>query len=178
MTKVHDKFIAALKTRLNGRLESAEAAPDSLSTPAQARAARVYEAAVAAATADAVGLPFAEDLAGRCVSQELLSAVPIVFARRHGLVGLAGANGSMPVALSDLAQWPHLQTLGKVLGRRIEPLFVPRREILRAINAAYQQQGGGAERMIEQLNGDQVMRDLRQAANEDLLDAAGRAPVI
>jgi hypothetical protein len=148
-------------------------------SPARAREAAVDDDAIASATAEALGLPYAEDLSGRPVSHDFLTAVPIAFARRHGMIGLAGEDQSMPVALADLAQWPHLQILAKILGKRIQPFFAPRAEILRAINAAYQQQAGQAERLIDPLDAGEVMRELDSAAqSEDLLDVASRAPVI
>jgi general secretion pathway protein E len=137
------------------------------------------DVAITRATAEALGVPFVESLNGRPVSHEFLTAVPIAFARRHAVLGLGGDNGTMPVALSGLARWPHLQVLSRVLGKSTVPLFVPRAEILRAINAAYQQQTGQAERLIDQLDGNAVLRELEAVAqNEDLLDVAGRAPVI
>jgi len=176
---IHDRFSTAIAGRLNGRGEALAAEGASLRCPAQARQAKVEQPDIAAATAEALQKTFVEDLAGRSVSHEFLSAVPIAFARRHALIGLAAENGCMSVALSDLAQWPQLQTLGKLLGKRIEPLFAPREEILRTVNAAYQQQSGQAQRVIEQLDVSDVMSELDRATrNEDLLDVASRAPVI
>ncbi len=179
MASVHERFTAALRARLNGQGQPVLGGAEGPWSPGRARQAEVDAADIAVATAEALGVPFAEDLSHRPVSGEFIEAVPIAFARRHGLIGLAAANGAMPVAIADLAQWPNLQALGKVLRRRIEPLFAPRAEILRTINAAYQQQSGRAQQVIEQLDGGEVMRELQQAAGrEDLLDVASRAPVI
>ena len=175
----HDRFAAAIESRLNGQLETVAGKAELLRSPAGARQAKVEQRDIAAATAEALDRPFAEDLTERPVSHEFLTAVPIAFARRHAVIGLAAENGCMPVAVSDLGQWGQLQTLGKLLGKRIEPLFAPREEILRTINAAYQQQAGQAQRVIEQLDTGDLMDELRAAAqNEDLLDVASRAPVI
>ena len=179
MPSIHDKFSSAIASRLNGRSEALASEGTSPRSPTQARQAKVEQPDIAAATAEALQKTFVEDLAGRSVSHEFLSAVPIAFARRHALIGLAGENGCMSVAVSDLAQWPQLQTLGKLLGKRIEPVFAPREEILRTVNAAYQQQSGQAQRVIEQLDVSDVMSELDRAShNEDLLDVASRAPVI
>ena len=176
---VNERFAAALRSRVNGQLAAALAEGDGSCSLACARQAEVPCDVAAAAAAEALGMDFQEDLAGLTVSHDFLSSVPIAFARRHGLIGLAGTNGELSVAMADLAQWPQLQVLGKVLRRRIRPIFAPRCQILRAINAAYQQQSSQAERVIEQLDRDQVMQELQQAGgNEDLLDVASRAPVI
>ena len=178
MSAVNEQFTAALVARAGEPALPPDVRAGTHS-PARAREAAVDDNAIASATAEALGLPYAEDLSGRPVSHDFLTAVPIAFARRHGMIGLAGEDQSMPVALADLAQWPHLQILGKILGKRIQPFFAPRGEILRAINAAYQQQAGQAERLIDQLDAGEVMRELDSAAqSEDLLDVASRAPVI
>ena len=177
MSRTNEQFGAALKAR--GGIALPADGPGGACSPARARQASVNEVTITRATAEALGVPFVETLSGRPVSHEFLTAVPIAFARRHSVLGLAGENGAMPVALSDLAQWPHLQVLAKILGKRTLPLFAPRPEILRAINAAYQQQAGQAERLIDQLDGDAVLRELEAVVqNEDLLDVASRAPVI
>ena len=181
-SNVNRKFAEALRSRLDGRADlitGDDGAPVGL---ARARQAEVPAEIVAASAAEALGWPYVESLSDRPVSQEFITSVPIGFARRHGLIGLAAANGAMSVALADLDQWPQLAVLGKVLGRRIWPLLAPREEILRTINAAYQQQSSQAQQVIESFGSsdrDEVIREIQRAVgNEDLLDVAGRAPVI
>ena len=66
-----------------------------------------------------------------------------------------------------------------MLGHVVVPMFAPRTEILRAINAAYELQTDQAQRVIEQLDQTDVLREVQEALhNEDLLDVASRAPVI
>src|SRR5689334_761730 len=55
------------------------------------------------ALAESLGVAFAEDLASRAAAPEFVERIPIGFARQHGVIGLAGGNGRMPVALGDLA---------------------------------------------------------------------------
>jgi general secretion pathway protein E len=129
--------------------------------------------------AAALGLPLAEGLDKRPVSHEFLSRVPISFARRHGMLGLAGTNGSMTVVISDLAQWPQLECLGKILGKDIQPLFCARAEVIRAINAAYQLPTGQAQRVLEELDSGGAADGVRPLqGNEDLLDQEGRETVV
>jgi general secretion pathway protein E len=176
---IHDQFASALKSRLNGGFKPSLSEPGVRCCPSLARQVEVAEDIITAATAEALGVPFQENLGERQVSHEFIVTVPIAFARRHTVIGLASEGDAMTVALADLAQWPHVHTLGKVLGKRILPVFAPRREILRVINVAYQQQSGQAERLIGELDSGQVMDELNQASqSEDLLDLASRAPVI
>ena len=179
MATIHDRFAAALKERVDARVGGALREVEGKVSPAMARGAEVPPEVVGEALAEALGLSFVPDLALLPVSPAFCSAVPIGFARRHAVVGLAGTDGEMTVALSDIGQWEQVQALGKILNVRISPIFAPREEILRAINAAYQQQGGQAQRLIEELDGAEVMRELDEVVgNEDLLDVASRAPVI
>ena len=179
MATIHDRFAAALKGRVDARVGGALTDVEGKVSPAMARGAEVPPEVVGEALAEALGLSFVPDLALLPVSPAFCSAVPIGFARRHAVVGLAGTDGEMTVALSDIGQWEQVQALGKILNVRISPIFAPREEILRAINAAYQQQGGQAQRLIEELDGAEVMRELDEVVgNEDLLDVASRAPVI
>ncbi|MCX5647506.1 MAG: ATPase, T2SS/T4P/T4SS family [Planctomycetota bacterium] len=178
MAPVNEKFALALKSRLDGRFEEAlQNGP--LDSPGRARLAGIDGDVVAGATADALGLPYLESLAGLAPDAGFLARVPIAFARRHGVLGLAGKDGVALAAIADLAQWLQVQVLGKVLGGVLVPVLAPRAEILRAIGAAYELQTGQAQRVIEQLDEAQVLREVNEAVrSEDLLDVASRAPVI
>jgi len=177
VTRIHERFAAALRSRLSGQDDAILGENGAVWSLPKAREARVSDEAIAAAAAEAMGVPFLETLSTPEASQEFLSAVPIAFARRHGLVGLATDNGSVSVALADPAQWPQVQALAKLLGKYVRPVFAPREEILRAINAAYQTQSSRAQEAIDELGNPQVLAD-GEHANEDLLDVASRAPVI
>ena len=136
MATVNEKFAQALRARLNGQFESLLAGRAGQGLLALARGAKVPPEVIASAAAEALGHPFADVLADRPVSHRFVTSAPISYARDHALIGLAGENGAMVVALSDLAQWAQLEVLRRVLGEAIKPLFAPRQEILRAINVA------------------------------------------
>jgi len=131
------------------------------------------------AVAAALGMPVVRDLQAYAVSQAFLSAVPIAFAREHGLIGLAVDGGDgLTVAMSDLRKWAAMESVGKLLGRVVTPVLAERAEVLRAINAAYEQQTGQAQGLIEQLQEAEGLDVMRLVDSEDLLDVASRAPVI
>ncbi len=178
MAVVYDRFASALKKLTNGDTKGDLLEKDAFSL-FDARVSGAAEPHLACATAQSLGLPFADDLDGQPISHEFVTNVPIAFARRHGLIGLAGSNGSITVALADLAQWPQLEALGKILDKKIDPVFAPRKQIIQALNSAYQQQAGQAQQLIDQLDGEDILRELDAVAGkEDLLDVASRAPVI
>ncbi len=116
-------------------------------------------------------------------SQEFVERVPIGFARRHGLLGLASDAGRLPVAVAatDPASLQQLQIVARHLGRPVTPVIAPAADVQAAINAAYGQRTGQAQAAIQGLERDAVLGEVRQLADpdrEDLLDAEGRAPVI
>lgn len=178
MSNVLLKFAEALKSRLNGQ---ADALPmnEGRCWPSVARQADIPEDAIGQAAAEALGADYCDDLSRHPVSHEYMGIVPIGYARRHCMVGLATGNGRMKVAVAELGQLGQLESLAKILDKPVDPVFAPRDEILRTISAAYQQQTGQAQRIIEELDdGQDVMRRIEGAGAEDLLDVASRAPVI
>jgi general secretion pathway protein E len=131
------------------------------------------------ALAESLGLSFAEDLASRTAAPEFVERIPIGFARQHGVIGLTGGNGRMPVALGDLANWDQLQVLSRFLGRPVEAVLAPPADVTAAINAAYQQRTGQAQTFIERLDPGGLEDELRRLKSaDDLLDVASRAPVV
>jgi general secretion pathway protein E len=178
MTSVHETFAAALGSVVTDGEDDNAPAPQP-KTPSAARQAKVPDDHIARATARALGVPYIESLLEKPISQEFLMRVPISFARRHALVGLAGDSGQVRVVIADVAQLPQTDALGKMLDRPVTIGMADRNDILAAINAAYQQQSGQAQRVIEELDGDQTLEDLAAlGTNEDLLDVNSRAPVI
>ncbi len=180
MATVNERFAEAVKRRLNGRGQGPAVNGD-VDCLARARQMELDGELVAAAAAEALGVPFVGSLTDLPASHDFLATVPIGYARDHGLIGLRGEGGQVLLAMADPAQWPLLTVLGKALNRRVQPVFAPRGEIVRAINAAYQQQTGAAQQVIEQMDRGQVLGELDRAGgdgNEDLLDVASRAPVI
>jgi general secretion pathway protein E len=131
------------------------------------------------ATAERLGIPFAHDLPDRPPSATFLDKVPIAFARQYKLLGLAADDGRLPVAIASLAGMPQLRVVGRFLGVPVRPVLADEKQILAAINAAYQQRTGAATAFIEKLDRNTVLGELAKLdPHEDLLDVGGRAPVI
>ena len=114
MAVVNERFADALQACLNGRFTDLVSARDSC-CPAHARQAGVEAEVIGRSAAAALGLEFAESLAALPASHEFLQKVPIGFARRHGLLGLATDGNGMRLAMADLAEWPKVRTLEKAL---------------------------------------------------------------
>ncbi len=119
------------------------------------------------------------DLGGWSPSAEFVERIPIGFARRHVMLGLASDDRRLPVAVAELGDMEQLQVISRLLRRPVEPVLVPAAEIKSAINAAYQQKTGEAQNLIQSLERKDVLAEVQSlGGREDLLDAASRAPVI
>ena len=106
---------------------------------------------------------------------EFLERVPIAFARRAGMLGLASDNGVMPVAVSDLTDLECLEVLSRYVGRTVRPVWAPPEAVKAAINHAYQQRPGKVDAVIEKVDGTEAMLELENLSHhEDLLDTAAR----
>ena len=148
-----------------------------------ARAAGAGEALVNAALAGTLGARFAESLSEYPTSSDFLARIPIAFARRHKVLGLAPIDpadqSTLILAMADVAQWQEIEVVSRLLGRPVTPLLSTTAAVIAAINHAYQQRTGQAQDFIETLDRDQVLDEVaRLAGREDLLDNASRAPVI
>ena len=158
------------------------------------------EAAVLRAASESMGVDVAVDLVGRAPCAAFIEKVPIGFARQHSILGLDGRNGYLPIAVSNLTNRQALENVGRLLGMPVRPVLVvgpsarnngrgatelgePVRSsaeacIQTAINAAYEQRTGQADEMIETLDPKEAAQLRQITTREDLLDVAGRAPVI
>ena len=147
-----------------------------------------------AAAAAMLGLPIVESLGGREPSAEFVERVPIHFARQHGMLGLVGENGRLPVAIADEkfdGALDALQVVSRFLGKPVQPLVAPARLVAAAINDAYERRTGQAQNLVQSIesasgNGVDLGAarqhaaewELLRAGRDDLLDVAGRAPTI
>ena len=131
-------------------------------------------------TAEFLGIPFQESLLDFGASADFVEHVSISFARRHMLIGLATDDEKLVVAASTPQGWNAIGTIGRLLGREIQPWFAPPPEIRKAINSAYEKQSGQAQNLIQSINESaSVFDELQQLKpREDLLDTSQRAPVV
>jgi general secretion pathway protein E len=147
-----------------------------------AAAAHLSDEVLLPAVAESVGVEYHPTISARPTSSDFVSAIPIAFARKHKMLGLASPEhdtSRITVAMSDPAALPQLQVVARFLGRPVTPIFAPAAVVTSAINDAYQQRTGQAQELIDTLNPDQLLDELRRlAGTDDLLDNAARAPVI
>ncbi len=123
--------------------------------------------------------PVPAGIADRPASADFVEKIPIAFARRHAMLGLASEGTSLPVAVTSPINYEQLQIVSRFLKRPVVPVVVSEAEIKAAINSAYQQKTGQAQAVIEKMERTEVLSEVEHLADrEDLLDADSRAPVI
>ena len=139
----------------------------------------VPEAELSRAVADAVGLPWIEEVRPGEIPDAWTRAVPIPFARGHRLLPVGEEGERIVVALVDPDDLDALNDLRVLLGRPLRPVIAPADAIQHAINRAYEQGSDRAEEIMEEL-ADGGLDSLAQELEEprDLLDASDEAPVI
>jgi general secretion pathway protein E len=177
-----DRVRAHLSAALSANEKPAPALPERAGLPVLikvAREARLPDSQINQAVAAALQVPYAQTLSAYPTSSDFVATIPIAFARQHSLLGLAGEDGQLIVALGDPARWDQLQVVSRTLGKPVAPLLAPPSVIAAAISEAYQQRTGQAQDFIEKLDRAEVLDEVANIANrEDLLDNASRAPVI
>ncbi len=128
--------------------------------------------------ADALQCPIHNDLSSLAPSFDFLQQFSIAYARSHHVLGFED-NDQMLVAICDRDGYEHLDIIGRALRRAVEPIVAPPHQIQAAINAAYSDRSSQAQEVIDAIDRDTVLGEVKAlAAREDLLDTEGRAPII
>ena len=131
------------------------------------------------AWASLLGIPFWDVLETNGIKGEVLSRIPIHFARKHKLVPARLEEGGVWVAMADPFNLEVLDDLRVRLGMEVWPGLSLEGEVTRAINRLYHESGTSAEEVLADLEGlgdGRSLQDLEES--EDLLDASTDAPVI
>jgi general secretion pathway protein E len=125
-------------------------------------------------------LPFAARLPVEQITPELISKLPINFAKQAKLLPIRVEDGTVVIATDDPLDTALLDEARLLLELPVSPLLAPSQAILDAINQVYDRATNEAERLMDDL----AQEDLDTLAHEleepqDLLDAADdEAPII
>ncbi len=139
----------------------------------------VVEADILEALGLQFGIPYSPTLDGNGVDTEIISSIPINFAKENKLVPVGEKNGRLIVGMADPLNIQPLDDLRVLLGCEIEPLISGEREVLRAINRFYELAANSPEEIIQDLDEEDSSKILSELEEtEDLLDATSEAPVI
>ncbi len=128
----------------------------------------------------AFGMRYLPKLELSTIDPDLVSQVPINFAKKNLMVPLKKNDSVVEVAIADPHNLYPVDDVGLIFGSRIEPILANPTSIVEVINALYERSTDTAESMMgdleEQIDLDSVTTGLDEPI--DLLEAEDEAPII
>ncbi|HSN92803.1 MAG TPA: type II secretion system ATPase GspE [Anaeromyxobacteraceae bacterium] len=139
----------------------------------------VTEEQVLRALALQLDLPFLDRIDPATIPQDLVKKVPINFAKQARVLPVGTQGEAVRVAVADPLDTAAQDSLSMLLGASIAPEVAAPQAVVDAINAAYERAEDEHEKLMEDLE----TEDLESVAHEleeptDLLDADDEAPII
>ncbi len=143
------------------------------------RAKACTEEDVLRALAIQLDLPFSPQIDLESVPGDLAAKVPIHFAKQARVLPLGTSGDAVRIAVADPLDTAAQDSVSILLGAPVAPEVVPGPVVLDAINAVYDRAADEHEKLMEDLE----TEDLESVAHEleeptDLLDADDEAPII
>ncbi len=145
---------------------------------------KITEKELLACWSEMLGMEILDDLDVRELDYDLVSILPIQYARKHLVLPLARNEHEVVVVLYDPIGNDELLGDLHVLFAplAVKPFLAPSRDILTAINQIYgQAEDDGASGIIQDLDqdeGDDLLTGLEEEGGADLLDDTSDAPII
>jgi general secretion pathway protein E len=132
-----------------------------------------------AAIAARLGLPFRETIDESRLDPALLGRLPLAFARSHGILPLALADGVLLTAVADPTDLHAQDELRTLFGVPLAVEVVPASVLQEVQNRLYAQLSTTAQEVVQELEAEDLSA-VATAFNEpkDLLELADEAPVI
>ncbi|MBW6508627.1 MAG: type II secretion system ATPase GspE [Desulfuromonadales bacterium] len=134
------------------------------------------DATLAEALASQSGVDFVVEPNITATALELLTSIPIGYAKEHLVVPLDIQGQTIRLAVADPSNNRVLNDLSVMTGCRIVPVIASAERIMYAINQGYEALSGGSGMMDDISHGDIAVEDKLQV--DDLLDTSDEAPVI
>ncbi|MBT3182596.1 MAG: type II secretion system ATPase GspE [Deltaproteobacteria bacterium] len=124
-----------------------------------------------------LGFPYENKIDVEDISIELVTALPINYAKQNEILPLKKEGNVVRVAIADPTNFYALDDLRMLFGCDIKPVIASSYEIVNSINAVYNRATGSGEDQINELDeGAEIADDFSEPV--DLLDADDEAPII
>ncbi len=126
-----------------------------------------------------LGIPYLNKIETEEVLPEIVSILPLNYAKRNEVLPLRRDENSMLVAMSDPLNHHVIDDLRLVYNQPIRPVIVSSFEIMGAINWVYNKMSDVGAKAVEDLeegNLDTIEQELEEV--RDLLESADEAPII
>ena len=142
----------------------------------------ITESDLKEALAQQFGMPFLPHIDPEKVPEELVSMIPINYARKNEVVPVEMKGDMVVIALADPLNTSVVDDLQVLLGKVVFPVVSTSGEIANTINNLYNRATSAADEMIEDLEeGGElgaVTSELEEGEPADLLDSVDEAPII
>ncbi len=142
----------------------------------------VSEGALLEALSIQNGIPYLDRIEESVVDKELLSQVPLAFAKKNKMIPLYADDGIVTVAVADPLNIQPLDDIGLLLHRDVEMVLTREKNIIDAINLYYHHDTRAAEKVVEEMREEEKERaevyNIAEEETEDLMDVAEKAPII
>ncbi len=128
------------------------------------------------------GVPYLDRIDEEIVDKDLLTQVPVVFAKKNKMIPLYADDGIVTVAVADPLNIQPLDDIGLLLHRDVEMVLTREKNIIDAINLYYHHDTHAAEKVVEEMKEEERERgqvyNIVEEETEDLMDVAEKAPII
>ncbi|NIS68435.1 MAG: type II secretion system ATPase GspE [Proteobacteria bacterium] len=127
-----------------------------------------------------LGIPFVPHFRNVEIDRELISKIPIHFAKLYEILPIKKRDGLVEVAVADPLNIFPLDDIRLLLGCNVAPVLATSATIIDTINRIYERDSDTAQQIIEDIDGDLSLDVLSHELEEpaDLLDASDEAPII
>jgi general secretion pathway protein E len=126
-----------------------------------------------------LGIPYINKVESDEIASDVVSQLPLNYAKKNEVLPLKRENGAILVAMADPLNHYVLDDLRLVYNQPIRPVIANSYEIMGAINNVYNKMsdmGDKAAEDLEEGNLDTIGAELEEV--QDLLDSADEAPII
>ncbi len=126
-----------------------------------------------------LGFPYLDKIETDGISADLVSLVPLNYAKKNEVLPIKKENGSVIVAMSDPFNHYVLDDLRLIYHGAVKPVIAGSYEVIGAINTVYNKLTDAGEKAageLEEGNLDTIGQELEEV--QDLLDSADEAPII
>lgn len=125
-----------------------------------------------------LGFPYENKIEVDNIPTDLISNIPINYAKRNEVLPLAKKGNSVVIAVADPTNFSVIDDLRVLFNADIKPVIASSYEIVNAINAVYNKTSEAGDAAMEEL--DESVGEINTDFDEpvDLLDATDEAPII
>lgn len=129
--------------------------------------------------AESAELEYRESLVGCVVPEIYQNAINVSLARKRKIVGIEVVDDIVKVATSSPFNFQAFDEVSSLLGKDIEPVIAPQKEVENLISRAYQKAEGEFESVMDDFSADNLTSVIKEIeGTEDLTDIANKPPIV